>query len=263
MFFLLSKIFWYLVQPLVVVLILAGMGFLALLMRRRRLGLWLSGTALLLLAVMSLSPLGLLMMSPLEERVPRAPLPERVDGIVVLGGALDTRITATRGVPELNDAADRMTAAVALSRQYPDARVLFSGGSAEILFEDISEAVAGRLLLDSLGLPADRLLLEDQSRNTWENAVYSRALAQPQEGEVWLLVTSAYHMPRAIGCFRVAGFDVVPFPVDYQTPSGPAVWRPSTASIRNVEKVHFAIREYIGLLAYWMTGRTDALFPRA
>lgn len=263
MFFVLSKVAWYLVQPLVVVLLAIAVGLLAVAFRFTRTGLALAGIGFAVLALASLTPAGLLMMNVLEERVPRPELPERIAGIVVLGGAFDTRIARTRNEPELNDAADRITAALALSRIYPEARVIFSGGSAAILAEDIPESIPAREMFLALGLSEDRLILEEASRNTWENAVYSLELAAPQPGETWLLVTSAFHMPRSVGCFRQAGFDVLPYPVDYRTPAGSDVWQPSSATIRNVEKVHFAIREYIGLAAYWMTGRTDALFPSA
>lgn len=263
MFFVASKVVWYLVQPLVVVLVLLAAGLLALAFHHVRSGVVLTGLAFALLALVSLSPLGLLMMSVLEERIPRAELPEEVAGIVVLGGAFDTRIARTREEPEMNDAADRVTAAVALSRRYPQARIVFSGGSAAVFAEDIPESVPAREMFLSLGLSPDRLVLEERSRNTYENAVFSRELVDPQPGETWVLVTSAFHMARSVGCFRTAGFDVVPFPVDYRTPAGGAVWQPSSATIRNVEKVHFAIREYIGLIAYRATGRTDALFPSA
>ena len=263
MFFYLSKIFWFVVQPLALVMILMAAGFVAGLAGWRRAAAWLSGAGLVSLLVLGLSPLGLLMMNALEDRIPRPPLPDRVDGIIILGGSLDTRVSGTRGEPELNDAADRVTEGVALARRFPQARVIFSGGTAAVLFDDISEAgVAGRLM-ESLGLEPGRIELEGRSRDTYENAVETRRMADPKPGEVWLLVTSAFHMPRAVGCFRMAGFDVVPWPVDYRTPSGAAVWRPSSANIRNVEKVHFAIREYIGLAAYWLSGRTDAQLPRA
>ncbi|UHD44373.1 YdcF family protein [Aureimonas altamirensis] len=263
MFFYLSKIFWFGVQPLSLVMILIAFGLVAGLVGWRKLSAWLTGVGLASLLVIGLSPLGLLMMNGLEDRIPRPPLPERVDGIIILGGALDTRVSGLRGEPELNDAADRVTEGVALARRFPQARVIFSGGNASVFADDISEAgVAGRLM-ESLGLEPGRIELEDRSRDTYENAVQTRQMAEPKPGEVWLLVTSAFHMPRAVGCFRVVGFDVVPWPVDYRTPTGAAVWRPSAANIRNVEKVHFAIREYIGLAAYWLSGRTDALLPRA
>lgn len=201
------------------------------------------------------------MTAVLEDRFPRPALPDRVDGIIVLGGMFDTRVARTRGVPELNEAADRVTTARALAFRYPQARILFSGGVAAVLEEDIPETDVAEAFFAALELDPDRLLLDHRARDTFENAVYARELAQPQPGETWLLITSASHMPRAVGCFRVAGFDVVAYPVDYRTPSGPALWRPSTATTRNLEKVHFAIREYVGLLAYYLAGRTDALFP--
>ncbi|RIY01547.1 YdcF family protein [Aureimonas flava] len=261
MFFAASKLLWYLVQPLVVILLIGGAGILATLLRMPKLGLGLVGTSFVILAIVSLSPLGLLMLSVLENRFQKPPLPAEVTGIVVLGGSFDTRIGRTRGELELNDAADRITTTMALARQFPDARVVFSGGAAAMLTEDITESSMAQKLFAALGLAPERLELEDRSRNTTENAIFTREIAQPQPGETWLLVTSAAHMPRAVGCFRVAGFDVLPYPTDYQTPSGDALFWPSTATVRNLEKVHFAIREYLGLAVYRLTGKTDALFP--
>lgn len=197
----------------------------------------------------------------LENRFPQPELPDRIAGIVVLGGAFDTRVARTRGEPELNEAGDRVTAALALAHRYPQAKVLFSGGVAAVLEDDIPETDAASAFFTAQGLDPARLLLDGRARDTYENAVYSKALADPKPSETWLLVTSASHMPRAVGCFRVAGFDVTPYPVDYRTPSGTAVWRPSSTTTRNLEKVHFAIREYLGLVAYYLTGRTDAFIP--
>lgn len=261
MFFAVSKIGWYLLQPLVGILVLQLGGILFLALRMPKTGFTLLGLGTLALVVATLTPLGLLMMSTLENRFPRPKLPENVAGIVVLGGSFDTRVAMTRGEVELNDASDRVTGAMALAIRYPNAKVVFSGGSAAMFAEDVSESSVAQRFFASLGLAPERLILEDRSRNTFENAVFSKQIAQPEPGQTWLLVTSASHMPRAVGCFRQAGFDVVPVPVDYQTPSGSYVWVPSTATIRNVEKIHFAIREYLGLFAYWMSGKTDALLP--
>ncbi|MBO0662225.1 YdcF family protein [Jiella sp. CQZ9-1] len=261
MFFYVAKIGWLLVQPLVAILAVAVLGLVLGWLRFRRLGFVLVGLALAALAVVSLSPLGLLMMAPLENRFPRPQLPPTITGLVVLGGAFDTRIAQTRRLPELNDAADRVTEALILARRYPKAKVIFSGGDASILADDVPESQsAKRFFLDS-GLAPDRLILDDKARDTSENARRAKALADPKPGEIWILITSAFHMPRAVGCFRKAGFAVLPFPVDYRTPGGDAVWRPSMATVRNLEHVHFAVREYLGLLAYWLKGRTSALFP--
>lgn len=261
MFFALSKIGWYLVQPLVVILLILAAGLLFWFLRMPRAGGSLVLVGTIALFVISITPLGLVMMGALENRFPRPELPERIAGIVVLGGSFDTKIARTRGIPELNEAADRVTTALALARRYPEARIVFTGGSAAMFEDDVPESDLARTIFGDLGLDPARLVLEDQARNTVENARFSRDLANPQPGETWLLVTSAYHMPRSVGCFRTVGFDVLPYPTDYQTPGGASLYSPSTATIRNVEKVHFAIREYLGLLAYRLTGKTDALFP--
>jgi uncharacterized SAM-binding protein YcdF (DUF218 family) len=263
LFFILSKIGWFLLQPLAMTFVLILLGFIALMVRRRRLAGWLVAVALVVLGVCAFSPLGLVMTAVLEDRFPVPELPGDIAGIVVLGGALDTRVARYRGGYELNEAADRMTAAVALARRYPDARLVFTGGVAALLEDDVAETTSAKVFFADMGIAKDRVILEGQARNTVENAVFTKALVQPKPGEIWLLVTSAYHMPRSVGCFRVAGFDVLPYPVDHRTPSGSANWRPSTDTTRNLEKVHFAIREYLGLVAYWATGKTDALLPRA
>ncbi|WP_062220185.1 YdcF family protein [Aureimonas sp. D3] len=261
MFFAVSKLGWYLVQPLVAILLAFGVGFLCLALKLPRTGITLLAIGCASLTIFSLSPLGLLMLAPLENRFPKPVLPERVTGIVVLGGSFDTLVARTRGEPELNDAADRITTTLALSRLYPDAKVIFSGGAAAMFEEDVTESSVAQKLFDQLGLAPERLILEDRSRNTIENARFSKELASPQRGETWLLVTSAAHMPRSVGCFRTAGFDIIPYPTDYQTPGGDMKYRPSTATVRNLEKVHFAIREYLGLFAYYLTGKTDAWIP--
>jgi uncharacterized SAM-binding protein YcdF (DUF218 family) len=261
LFFVVSKLAWYMLQPLVITAVLLALGIILGAFGLRRLGTGLSVAALALLLVVSVSPAGLLMTAALENRFPPPELPARITGIVVLGGALDTRVARTRGGVELNEAGDRMTAATALALRYPDAKLMFSGGVAAVLEEDVPEVESAEAFFLSQGIAPERLMLEGRARNTYENAVYARELADPKPGEVWVMITSAQHMPRSVGCFRRAGFDVIPYPVDYRTPAGSLVWRPSTASTRNLDKVNDSFREYLGLAAYWLRGRTDALFP--
>ncbi len=261
MFFYAAKIAWFLLQPLAAIIVLLALGFIARRLSFRRVGGTFYAIAVFALVVCSLTPAGLLMTAVLEDRFPVPALPDQVHGIVVLGGVFDTRVARTRGEPELTDAADRATVARALAFRYPQARILFSGGVAAVLEEDIPETDAASAFYASLDLPPERLLLDDRARDTFENAVFAKEMAQPQPAENWLLVTSASHMPRSVGCFRVAGFDVIPYPVDFRTPAGSAVWRPSNTTVRNLEKVHFAVREYVGLVAYYLAGRTDALLP--
>ena len=113
----------------------------------------------------------------------------------------------------------------------------------------------------ALGIPASRLILESRSRNTSENVAFTRDLVQPTPDDTWLLVTSAFHMPRAIGLFRKAGFPVVPWPVDYRTSGeeGIGVFRDNV--LDSLQTTTTAVREWCGLVAYKFTGRIDSVFP--
>jgi uncharacterized SAM-binding protein YcdF (DUF218 family) len=180
-----------------------------------------------------------------------------VDGIILLGGAVEPR--RIDGVVEagLNGAAGRIFAALALARRYPAAKLLLVGGEGSIFPRGYAEAALTRDLLVSQGLDAGRMLLEMRSRNTIENAIFAKATAEPRAGETWVLVTSAAHMPRAVGCFRHVGWDAIPFPTDFR--AGDGAW--DIALVPHLVLVELAAREWFGLLAYRLLGRTDETFP--
>src|ERR1700681_624744 len=262
MFFILSKVlgFFALLSNLVIALGLFGVLLLAT--RRARIGRHLTVASLIVLAVLGFSPLGNALIIPLEQRFPpwddaRGP----PDGIVVLGGAITPDVSAARNDVALNEAAERVTAAVALARRYPDARIIYSGGTGALIFPEGSEAASAVRIFESLGIPHGRIIAEEQSRNTVENAVFSLLLAMPQPGERWLLVTSGYHMPRAMGVFRQAGFPVEAYPVDWRTRGPQDMARPFLTLSGGLERADTAVREWVGLLVYWLTGRSAALFP--
>lgn len=257
--FLASKIFWMFARPNTFALLLAVVGAGALIARRR----W--GRVPLVLGLgwflaVLLTPLPAWITLPLEDRFPRPAEFERVDGVIVLGGAVEQLLTERRGIPALNGAAERMTEAVALARRHPEARILFTGGQGTVVTGEQTEADVARQLWASLGLEGERVIFESESRNTWENAVFSHRVAQPKPGERWLLVTSASHMVRAMGCFRRAGWEVMAWPVNYSTSPGGAGWFDPPFSFR-LGQAEWAVREYVGLMAYRLLGRTSALFP--
>ena len=225
---------------------------------RRRLRLVLCATALLGLAIVFL-PTGAWLLRPLENRYAPPDLEgQRVDGILVLGGGIDPVASAEQGRLVLNGAAERMVALLELARQYPQARLAFTGGTASLLYPDEKESAFVPDLLRRNGIDPARLVLESESRNTRENAVFSKRLLQPRPGERWLLVTSAWHVPRAVGCFEAVGWPVTPYPVDAKV--GPARigltrWLP----LSNLLMAELGLREWIGLIAYRLKGyiKTD------
>jgi uncharacterized SAM-binding protein YcdF (DUF218 family) len=222
----------------------------------------LTAGAILALAIGSLTPVGAVLLRPLEDRFPQPPadMPAPA-GIIVLGGAVDTTKSEARGQVWLDADAARMTAGVELARRYPNARLVYSGGSAGFPHEGPAEAISARELWLSLGVPPEQMIFEAKSRNTWENAVYTRDLVKPKPGETWLLVTSAWHMPRSVGIFRRVGFPVVPYPVAYRTFGDGWDFPISAPTIDKLSMLDLGAREWIGLTAYWLTGKTDSLFP--
>lgn len=255
--FFLSKLVFALTTP-TTLLLLALLGAWWWQRRRPRLSRGLLGSCILFLLALAMLPLVHWTATPLEQRFPQPGRLDKVDGIVVLGGALDLQGTLDLKQPALNGAAERMTAGVALSRQYPQARLLFSGGSGLLRPQRYSESQLARALFESLGVDPARTLYEDRSRNTWENAVYSKVVADPRPGETWLLVTSAWHMPRAVGCFRQAGWSVVPYPVDYVGNDGRFGGFNLAQELLDLGGIE---KEWLGLVAYHFMHRTDALFP--
>ncbi|HLJ62992.1 MAG TPA: YdcF family protein [Stellaceae bacterium] len=215
--------------------------------------------ALGMLAI-TLLPVGDLLAGMLESRVSPRPLPPRIDGIIVLGGGVDTELSAQYGRVELTPAGSRITAAIGLAYRFPEAKIALIGGSGRLLEAgDPSEAsVMGQAFIEA-GIDPHRLVLEETSRNTYENAVETQKLLHPGRAEQWLLVTSAMHMPRAIGCFRHVGLEPLPYPVDFKSHRS---LRPRDITLgENLVLLDYGVREWIGLIAYRLLGRIDSLWP--
>jgi len=261
MFFYLAKILGFFAIPSNLVILIGLGGALLLPSRFRSSGRRLMAASLVVLAIMGLSPLGNLLILPLEDRFPPwdqtrgAP-----NGIVVLGGAVSPDVAAQRHSPALTEAAERMTALVELAQRYPNARILFSGGIGT-LSTTATEAEAALNFWESLGIERRRVMVEDKSRNTVENAQFSMDLAKPSPGERWLLVTSAYHMPRSVGVFQKVGFAVEPYPVDWRTRGPEDALRPFPTLGDGLRRTDTAMREWVGLAVYWLTGHSSELFP--
>ncbi|MBY6240834.1 YdcF family protein [Methylosinus sp. Sm6] len=263
MFFILSKIAAFFISPSNAVVFLMSIGVALLFTRYAKMGRRLTTLGLLALLIMALSPLSDLLMTTLENRFPQPPEDGPApDGIIVLGGAIDETVTHARGRAALNEAGERLVAFAALARRYPQARLVFTGGSASLTGASHTEAEAAEMFFREIGLDPARVIYENRSRNTWENALFTRELVKPAPSERWLLVTSASHMPRSMGIFRRVGFPATAFPVDFRT-TGNSGWnsRPDRHIAGALELFDVAMHEWIGLAVYHWTGKTDALFP--
>ena len=266
LFFLFSKLAWALLSPtnLIIIALLLGVIFL-LIHQVSTAKKFLIPTALFSFTMM-IYPIGDYLMEPLESRfaIP-SPLPTEVDGIIILGGGEDLKRSLSWNVAELGSGGDRYIGAADLANLYPNTPVIFAGGSGLMRVQDSSgEGNIAMKLLTSVGIDRERLIIESRSRNTFENFKYLKPLLPNfKDGDArgrYLLVTSAYHMPRAVGIARAQGVEVIPYPVDYYSNSDGLRYFDINMS-EHLKVVEKAWKEWLGLLAYYITGKTDTLLP--
>lgn len=262
MFFQFSKVFWAVAAPGNFLALLLALGAIGLFTRFRKSARSLVAASALGFLLLGFSPFSAALIRPLEDRFARPAEPMAApNGIIILGGGLKPAISRARGSLDVTDAGSRMIEAAALAQRFPQARVVFTGGIGLLDQSVATEVEIARRMLPAMGIAPERIVYEDRSRNTHENAQFTREMLKPGADETWLLVTSAWHMPRAMGVFRAADFAVVPYPVDYTTFGGAGDFRAGFDLDDGATRATRAIREYIGLLAYRLTGRTQALLP--
>jgi len=262
MFFVFSKALGFLAMPSNFLVIAALAGVCLLLTRRRKLALTLLVGSVVALAVLGFSPLSNVLLLTLSERFPVWQTGHvDPDGVIVLGGVIDPEVSAVRGQVELDSSAERAMALLTLARRFPKARIVFSGGSGNLLMDPVVETRFAKALLAEFEMTGERFVFEEESRTTYENARNTFQLLKPKVGERYLLVTSSFHMPRSIGAFRRVGFEVEAFPVDWRTRGWRDATLPFDRASAGLSRADVAIHEWSGLVVYWLTGRSSELFP--
>lgn len=261
LFFLLSKLFWLLCSPgsLLVILTLCCLLFIFIKAYKKAtvLGIILSVSIL----VTTVLPVGDWLLYPLEKRfAPVTRLSPPIDGIIVLGGAEKIHGSSAWRQVELNHHAERFFAFIRLARQFPHAVHVYTGGTGDPLLQEYKGADVAKKLFEEQGLDMSTILFESQSRNTYENAVLARKMVSPGPAQRWVLITSASHMPRALGVFYKTGWKVIPYPVDHDT-NPETLFRLTWNFSGNLSKLDAAAYEWAGLMAYYLTGKTSQLFP--
>ena len=261
MFYWLSKLFWLVAQPSMACMMTIAIGLL--IMRRwQALGRNLAIFGVLLLMAMSVSPLPNWLIYPLEQRFAGVPKPKPGDaiaGIIMLGGFEEGPLSRQRHTLTVNEAGERLFEGLLLARRFPDAKVIFTGGSFDPEERGGSEAVAEYLA--SSGIAPSRVVIEARSRTTYENAALLKLALQPKPGERFVLITSAFHMPRSVGVFRKQGYDVLPDAVDFRTVGVDSLTMPYAFPAEGLRNTEYALKEWAGLIAYWLSGRTSELWP--
>jgi len=258
MFFTLSKLLSGLLDPATLLAIFVLGGGLARALKRQRLAAVLTTASAILVLLFGILPTAKWLAVPLETRFRASSLPDHVAGVIALGGTERLEQSAVWGQPTLTDPTP-IAALIALGRRYPGAILAFTGGGRSASNPAVSEAVIVREFTGEFGANSAAIIYEDQARNTLENAVLSHRLIQPKPGDRWILVCQAIGMPRAVGVFRKAGWDVIPYPAGYLTDG-----RSGTLAFDlkgGLDLASVATHEWVGLLAYWFMGYTDELFP--
>lgn len=259
MFVLMGKIFLPLIQPLGFTFILWVAAVLCYWRGRRRVGKVLVVAGMVTIMGFSNPLVGDWLYGGLEddfavltpEELPAA------DAIVVLGGMTHPPIPPRREV-EVSDGFDRLLHGMRLLRAGKAPFLVLSGGSiASLTGSDLSEATSMQRLALEYGVDPGVILLEERSRNTYENGLYTREILQERGFERVLLVTSAAHMRRSVGVFRALGIEVIPAPTDVRIvpkPFNPGRLLPSLLGLDSSSR---AVKEYVGWWIYWMRGWVD------
>jgi uncharacterized SAM-binding protein YcdF (DUF218 family) len=257
----LAEVFWSILAPDRLLLIAFSTGSVLLFSRYKRIGRQvILGTSTIFFLIACL-PLGAWLLWPLENRFPtQLAVPDTIDGIIVLSGAENRELTNWRNQPILSENAERLVGFVGLALRHPEARLVVSDGPSVQVSGATLGATTARKLFEELSLPIERIDFEERAQNTYENASYSQLLVEPKVGETWVLVTSAFHMPRAVGVWRELGWEVIPYPVDYRVnPESISIGMEPAGSLRSLS---MGLREWGSLLLYRFMGRTAAIFPK-
>jgi len=263
--FIFSKLFWLAMQPSKLFWILGSLSTLGIVLplgkKVQRLSKIILCLLFLLLNAIVFFPVDDWLAHPLEQRFPQPTmLPEQVDGIITLGGAFDPVLSIRHGQVSANGAIERVSEAIALHQQFPEAKLVYTGGSGFIKNNEVGGADIAKSFFADIGIDTSNIIFEAESRNTFENAVFSKALLEPTPNQTWILVTSAFHIPRSVGIFQKNGWNVIPYPVDYNS-TFPEL-HPGIEFGGKLSSIDRYSKEYVGLIAYKLLGRTDSFFPK-
>ncbi|MBW9055506.1 YdcF family protein [Rhizobium mesosinicum] len=261
--FVFAKLFWIASQPVTICFLLMAFSLLLMVFSFRRLAVAAGLLSLVLIFVSFYTTSGALIVQELEDRFPRpAAAPADATCIVLLGGGIATKVDGVRGGYNLDDAADRYIETVRLAGVYPNARIIMSGGDGSLLGGNVKEADVIRRMFDDFHIDPARVEYDAESRDTYENAINTKAILQRLNLNHCLLVTSGFHMPRAVAIFRNLGMDVTPWVADYRTTGRQGLTLSAGHPIDNADLLTTGLREWIGIVAYYFAGRVSTLYPQ-
>ncbi|MCP3873020.1 MAG: YdcF family protein [Desulfobacteraceae bacterium] len=261
-FYWISKIFWMFFSPDILLLLLLTASLIYLWMKRYKSASKLLSILVFSMIIISILPVGEWLFYPLEKRfTSKKELPESIDGIIVLSGAEDSFKSFLWQQAELNCRSERMFSFIHLANKYPTAKHVFTGGTGSMVLQEYKGTHVAKRLFKDQGLDISKIIFESQSKNTFENAIFTKHRVNPKPNEKWILITSASHMPRSFGVFSKIGWNVIPYPVDHKTHPRNLL-RIQLNFSGNLDLLKWAAKEWVGLTAYYLTGKTTHFFPK-
>ena len=259
MSFFLSKFLWYFVNPFSLFIFLFFLSFIFLILKKTKIYLVLFSISLIYILLISILPIGKLGIYFLEREFhTRIEYPDKIDGILILSGATKPYLSNEYNSIEINASAERLIESVFLIRKHQKAKIIFSGGSGALKFSKLTHAKVAKKFFEKMNVDNGQIIYENKSRNTYENIIFSKKIAMPNKNESWLLVTSAFHMKRAILIAKKQNWKFIPYPVDFNQPKKISL-KPSIDMFSNLSTLQVAFHEWLGLFSYYILGRTKKI----
>ena len=258
MSFYLSKILWLIINPLNIILLLIIIGFILKFKKKNYKFFYL--LALILFFFTSILPIGNFLIYQLEKKFhEKVILPEKIDGILILAGATNLELSQEYDNINLNGSVERLIESIYLIKNYPDAKIVFSGGSGLINKQNISHSDLAKKFFHKFKIDTEKIIFESKSRNTYESILYSKEIINPDINQNWLLITSAFHMRRSINIGKKLNWKFIPYAVDFNE-TKKIKFIPSLNILNNMNKFQSASHEWVGLIAYFLMGRSSSIY---
>ena len=260
MSFYLSKIIWLILNPFNLFIFITLFSISLYFFNLRRLSLIIFLINFIFIAFISFIPIGSFLIYKIEKEYhSNIKIPEIVDGILILGGATDPLLFKEYDQISLNGSAERLVESVPIIKKFDKAKVIFSGGSGIINRPDLGHSQVAKSFYKKIGIEIDQIIFEDQSRNTYENIIYSKKIANPKINENWLLITSASHMKRALLIADKHNWKLIPYAVDFKNIKN-FKFIPNLKLLKNLNTFQQGSHEWLGLISYYLMGRTTKVF---
>ena len=259
MSFFLSKFLWYFINPFALFIFLFCLSFIFLILNKTKIYVILFSISFIYILFISIFPIGKFGIYLLEKEFhTRTEYPYKIDGILILSGATNPYLSNEYNSIEINGSAERLIESVFLINKHKEAKIIFSGGSGSINFNKLTHSKIAKKFFEKMNVDNGQIIYENKSRNTYENIVFSKKIAMPKKNESWLLVTSAFHMKRAILIAKKQNWKLIPYPVDFYQPKQIS-FKPSINMFSNLSTFQMAFHEWLGLFSYYILGRTNRI----